>query len=405
MSDQRRNDIKFLPSRLLLREVSVWQLIIYSLGAFIGMLIVTVGFQFIQDLKSCTGGKNVVETEEFIVLSPRVDGLSFSGNRNILDKALEDLEGEKWVKTATRFTVADFNVTASLEIAGYGMSTALFLEAVPPEFIDTVPAGWSFDPESEDPVVPIILPRDYLALYNFGFAASRGLPKIGENVLTRLPLYLSFSGNGQQRSFKARIAGFTSRLNTIAVPQEVIEWGNSVYGKGSEPSAGRIIAEITVPPTDKKVKDFIDSHQLEIGGDKMSENTVAVILEIILTAIVFIGIIIAGLAIALLFISIFLLLHKTRGVIYKLLCLGYCGSSLSRIYAMLFALVNCIVFMAVVVCVALVRQKFLYLLSQAGLTSDASLLWGISLALGITLLISALCALLFRFSISKIQSS
>ena len=44
------------------------------------------------------------------------------------------------------------------------MSTDMFFESVPDEFVDVKLDKWSFNPASD--IVPIIIPRNYLNLYN-----------------------------------------------------------------------------------------------------------------------------------------------------------------------------------------------------------------------------------------------
>ena len=51
------------------------------------------------------------------------------------------------------------------------MSTAMFFAIVPDAFVDVVSDKWTFIPGTA--TVPIILPRNYLNLYNYGFARSR----------------------------------------------------------------------------------------------------------------------------------------------------------------------------------------------------------------------------------------
>ena len=46
-----------------------------------------------------------------------------------------------------------------------------------------------------------------------------------------VPLKLSLSGNGRQEWVDARIVGFSSRLNTIAVPEEFMQWANSEFSE------------------------------------------------------------------------------------------------------------------------------------------------------------------------------
>ena len=67
-------------------------------------------------------------------------------------------------------------------------------------------------------MVPIILPRSYLAIYNFGFAQSQSLPKLSEGVVGMIELGIVLRGDGREERLKGRVIGFSSRLNTILVP-------------------------------------------------------------------------------------------------------------------------------------------------------------------------------------------
>ena len=51
-----------------------------------------------------------------------------------------------------------------MENVGLHMSTAMFFESVPDEYVDVNLDKWEFD--EYERVVPIIIPRNYLNLYN-----------------------------------------------------------------------------------------------------------------------------------------------------------------------------------------------------------------------------------------------
>lgn len=394
---------KFLLDRLLLHDVSVFQLLIYALGVFIGLFIIIVAFQLYRDIKvgSEDSKDDVFASNDYIVMSRKVGGLSFSNDNTELSRELEELRAKPWVERASGFIPANFNITASLEFAGRGMSTYLFFESVPDDFFDELPQNWDYNPNDPKAILPIILPRDYLALYNFGFAASRGLPKMGEDIFKSIPLTISISGNGKQRYIRAKIAGFSSRLNTIAVPLSFIEWGNENYGNGEPPIESRIIAEISVSPSSPEVKEFIEENDLEIGGDKGLSDSSNRIIFIIASVVIIIGLIIASLSIGLLFISIFLLLHKTRPIIYRLLALGYKPSKISLIYTSLFGWVNLIIMIIVIIGVFVVESKFSALLYEAGFNHTASIWPTICLGIGISIFITLLSYCVFRNAISK----
>lgn len=81
-----------------------------------------------------------------------------------------------------------------ISLAGIGMRTYLFFESVPDRFLDVRSDEWGFEEGSE--FVPIILPRNYLNLYNFGFASTRGLPQVSEDLVRVLPSIWIFRDGG-----------------------------------------------------------------------------------------------------------------------------------------------------------------------------------------------------------------
>ena len=70
----------------------------------------------------------------------------------------------------------------------------------------------------------IIIPRNYLNLYNFGFAQSRSLPQLSEGVMGMVNLDIRITGVGRTENFKGKIVGFSNRLNTILVPETFMTW-------------------------------------------------------------------------------------------------------------------------------------------------------------------------------------
>lgn len=394
---------KHVVKRLLLKDLSKSQLLLYAIGVFIGLTIILLSFQFYRDINEGIGKKgDIFETRDFIVLSRHIDGLSFSSKQTDLTDILAKLQEQPWVVQAQPFTSANFNITAQVDFGGRPLSTALFMESVPDTFFDELPAVWKFDSESSEPTLPIILPRDYLALYNFGFAASRGLPKMGEAMLKSIPIKLSLSGNGRQQFINARIAGFTSRLNTIAVPPEFIEWGNNQFGDGTIKNPVRVVAEVNIPPSDSRISQFVKDNNLEIGGDKGLAESSSHVIAIIAWVIIVIGAIIALLSIALLIISIFLLLHKTRPVIYRLLTLGYSPKKLSGVYSSIFATVNVIVLIISLTATYIGQIYFHKAMSENGLKVDAGFAPTVGLAVLAVIIITAMCYWLFHCKIINI---
>jgi hypothetical protein len=373
--------------RLLRRNLSIWQTAGYALANFAGLAIVMCAVKFYCDVRSGNDGDDPYVTRDYLVISKSVGTIGgLLGNDNSFSpEDIAELSGQPWCKRIGAFTSADFNVSASLAMGGRGLSTNLFLESVPDEFFDVKPSQWSFTP-GQDTTVPIILSKDYLTLYNYGFAASAGLPQISESVVSMVPIRLSVSGNGKQQWLRGKVVGFSSRLNTIAVPTDFITWANSEFGEGNPANPGRLILE-TTSPGNPDVDKFLADHKYEVAGDKGASGKAAYFLSVTTAVVAGIGIVICLLAFAILMLSIWLLLQKNRDKLHSLMLLGYTPAAIRRYYFVIVGGVNLLIFIAataVTLCVAPLWRVPLEAIGLDGASSLTAIAVGAAVTVAVT---------------------
>lgn len=322
---------------LLKRNISKGQLIGYSIANLVGLTVILSGILFYCDSRHHLNNDDKYFSDDYIVISKKVKGINLEPI-SFTTEEINEISRQPWVKKLGRFTPADFRVNASLDMGGRGMSTYLFFESVPDEFFDTMPSGWDFDPKKK--FIPIVLNKDYLALYNFGFALPRGLPQLSEEMIGTVPLRLLISGdNGKTDVYDAAIVGFSSRLNTIAVPQSFMEWANSNYGNGDETDSSRLIIKIDrLNPSNPDR--FLSEHGYETAGDKEGATKVSEFMGVVSGVVSATGFVISLLAFFILLLSIFLLLQKNRKMLHNLLLLGYSPRQASRYYERIVLIIN-----------------------------------------------------------------
>ena len=331
-------------STLLRRNISAWQLGAYAVACLVGLSILLVSLCFYIDLRSARSAGN--ETSDYIVLSKPVSLLSALGAKsaeaNSFNAAeIENLKKQPWAKRVGEFTSADFNISASVEFAGRGLSTALFFESLPDEFIDIDTSDFHFDEAKGE--IPVLVPRDYLALYNYGFAASRGMPQLSEDIIKQVPLQIAVFGNGHYDVFAARIAGLSSRLNTIAVPDSFMTMANERYGKGSASrNPSRLIVELS-SPGDPAIAQWLDEHDIESSDDQLVSDRTVYLAGLAATVVGAVGAVIAALSVMILLLSLFLLVQKNSDKIRDLTLLGYTRRQVGRFYYRLVIVINCAV--------------------------------------------------------------
>jgi len=229
--------------KIFSKMIRPWQILLLLFGSFLGLLIFWVSIQFYFDVSDALKKNDEIFGGQFLVLNKTVSVLHTLGipSSGFSSEEIDEIKGLEGIQSVGGFTANTFSamVGANMGQSGVGFKTQIFFEAVPNEFIDLKPSGWHW--REEDDEVPIVLPADYLALYNFGFAPGQDLPQISEGLAQMTVFEMDISGNGAQKKLKGRIAGFSDRINTILVPQSFIDYGNKYFGSGEQKKPSRLI--------------------------------------------------------------------------------------------------------------------------------------------------------------------
>ena len=364
--------MKGLLWKLLKKHVSKSQMFGFALANIIGLTIVLLGVQFYKDVRNIFADEDSFMRKDYLVVTKRVGELNAiatmmgGGANTFTDNELTQLRNEPWVRDVGEFSTSNYQVYGTISLAGQSVSlrSSFFFEAVPDKFLDVKSKDWHFDPEH--PQIPIIVSKDYLSLYNFGFAASQGMPQMSENMIGMVPIVFRLTGNnGTQDFLEGRIVGFSNRLNTIIVPQSFMDWSNKRYAPNADSQASRIIVEVS-NPGDPAVESYMNSHGYEIAGDKLNSSKANRLLTIILSIVVAIGLVICVLSFFILILSIFLLLQKNTQKLQNLLLLGYSPRQVSGMYVRMIVYINIAVYVLSIAAMLVARTYYLPLVQAFG---------------------------------------
>ena len=294
--------------KLMRRHISMGQLAGFFFANLCGMIIVLLSIQFYQDVAPVFTEGDSFMKKDYLIVSKKVSTIgSFVGKSSTFSKDdVEEIKEQPFTKEVGAFTPSQFKVSAGvgMEQIGLNMSTAMFFESVPDKYVDVNLDEWHFEPGQE--AVPIIIPRNYLNLYNFGFAQSRSLPQLSEGVMNLINLEVRISGGGRQNTFKGKIAGFSNRLNTILVPESFMVWANANYTDGNafrEPS--RLIVEVN-NPADDRIARFFKERGYETEDDKLDAGKTTWFLKVVVGIVLSVGLLISVLSFYILMLSIYL---------------------------------------------------------------------------------------------------
>lgn len=350
--------------KLLRQHISVGQLTGFFLANLFGMMIVLLSIQFYRDtLPIFTQGDSFMK-KNYIIATKRISTLgSFTGKSNTFSpKEIEEMKEQPFTESVGAFTPSLFKVSAGLGMqeAGIHLSTEMFFESVPDEYVDVNLDKWHFDETS--PIIPIIIPRNYLNLYNFGFAQSRSLPKLSEGLMNLIQMDIMLRGNGRTEQFKGKIVGFSNRLNTILVPQTFMDWANKSFAPGKEAQPSRLIVEVK-NPTDTAISNYFQQNRYETEGDSLDAGKTAYFLRLITGIVIGVGLFISILSFYILMLSIFLLLQKNTVKLENLLLIGYSPNRVALPYNILTIVLNLSVLLLSVSGVAWIRSYYTEIIS------------------------------------------
>lgn len=389
--------------KLLRQHISVPQFIGFFFANLFGVMIILFGFQFYNDVVPVfTSGDSFMKNNYLIVSKTIGTVNALSGQSNTFaNSEIDELKEQKFVSGVGRFTSAAYKVDATMGVKGVNiLNSELFLESVPDKFVDVPLDKWQYDEGSK--TVPIILPRSYITMYNFGFAQSRSLPKISEGLVGMVDFTLFVHGNGKEGQFKGRVIGFSSRLNSILVPQSFMEWSNKEYSADIDNQPTRLIVEVD-NPTDSKVTTYMENHGYDTADNNMDAEKITYFLKLLVSIVMVVGLVISVLSFYILMLSIYLLVQKNSTKLENLLLIGYSPASVALPYQILTLALNLSVL--VIALVALVFARNYYLETIAMLfpeISEGTMLGSVLLGLALFAIVSLLNIIAIRHKITSI---
>lgn len=326
--------------KLLRQHISIGQFVGFFLANLLGMLIVLLSLQFYSDIIPALTGDDGVMKNTYIIVSKRIAALSgIKGEAQAFtDADIRDFEAQGFTRRVGQFTASQYEVYGSLSMGGAGMGTDMFFESVPDEFVDV---DWPTNLPADE--VPIILPRSYLALYNFGFAQTKNLPKLSEGVVSMIDLRIRLQGEGgAERNMKGRVVGFTTRLNTVLVPASFMEKSNTELAPNSKAAPTRLIVEVR-NPADDAIATYIQEKGYELEDNSLDAGRATYFLKVVAGIVMAVGLLISALSFYILMLSIYLLVQKNADKLQNLRLIGYSPASVSLPYQLLTIGMNALV--------------------------------------------------------------
>lgn len=347
--------------KLLRQHISVPQFAGFFFANLFGMLIVLLGFQFYHDVVPIFTAEDSFMKSDFMIVNKKIGtASSISGRSNTFSNSeIDDIGQQSFSDKIGKFTSTEYKVDANMSVNGVPVldNGEISFESVPDNFVEVKQlSDWKYTPGSK--IVPIILPRIYLTMYNFGFAQSHSLPKISDGLIGMIDFQIFVHGNKRQAQFKGKVIGFSSRLSSILVPQSFMDWSNNEYAPGQQTEPTRLIMSLK-NPGDQNFTKYLDKKGYEIENDKLNAEKTTYFLKMMVTMVMVVGLIISILSFYILMLSIYLLVQKNSSKLENLLLIGYSPGHVAHPYQLLTISLNIAVLIMAWIILFFVRNYYM----------------------------------------------
>ena len=257
-------------------------------GLLLSFILVLTCIQLYSNANALLGKKSS-DSNYWITMSKTINPDNI-GRKELIgfDKTdIDELKSWKEVKSIYPVVSNDFKVSADggSFIPFY---TDMYLEAVDNEAIDIKDLS---EFVVKDNTIPIIISREYLNLYNYGFALNQGLPQITEEFAKKIEVNINITLKGKNLKYKGKLIGLSDRIHSVLVPKKFLDSINATqaYTQANKDINTRILVKVNdVSDQDliaKMTKKGYESNQESLRSAKIKGK-----LFLVLRAIAFIGI-------------------------------------------------------------------------------------------------------------------
>lgn len=337
----------------------------YALTLLVGVAIVILAIQGYEDIKPLLTGQTSVFKAHTVTVSKNItlfktankDGIYFDSSE------LAQIEQQSFVKDVAVFGNSSFNILATIHLGTMGttMSTDLFFESVPDEYLDVSSEEWVWD--STSGFLPIIIPEDYLNLYNFGFAESQALPVISKGTIEQVSFDIRLRGNGKTGRYTSRIVGFSNKINSILVPEDFLNWANSEFGTVQKQRNSRLLVELS-DASDKGIPTFFEKSGYNINKNELEASKLMFFFRFAMLFLFTVALIIIVLSMAFIVMSLNLIVQRNREMFVNLYNIGYSTAQTSRFYQSTISIVTAVCIVVAAIVSTLVRNMYMGRLSS-----------------------------------------
>ncbi|EAY30266.1 ABC transporter permease family protein [Microscilla marina] len=305
---------------------SLGQFLFAGLGFLLGLLMLLLSVQLYIQVNKVLNPKNTYP--EYLIVSKQVGlgNMLTMARASFRKKDLRSLKRQPFVEDIGEFKSNQYKVIAFAK-GKIPFYSELFFESVPDQMIGEIPEGWGW--KEGQKLIPVIISKNFLDLYNFGYALGNGFPQISKSTIGLLKVSIRIEGPQGKASFKGRVVGFSERIPSMIVPESFMDWANKNIGRNEEVNPSRLILKVK-NPADPAIANYFEKKRIQINKDRLNASKAGGVIKIVMSVISILGAFFIALSFVIFMMSFRVVLAESKNEIKLLIQLGYTAQMIGK---------------------------------------------------------------------------
>lgn len=297
------------------------------------------------------GQQNRDSVANFLVVNKQLTDATI-GKTNLDSTTITGLKKQPFIQAIGLLEGSRFKASIESKSSRFPFYTDISFESTPAEFIDVQNNKWEWTEESD--YVPVIVPNQFLDLYNFQFSLSQGLPQLTPELVKMIVFTITIYGNGNQMSFNGKVVGFSNRISSMLVPPSFMNWGNTHFATSLDKSPSRVIIK-TNDPSNPQLTDYLKTNNLITDTEKTRFSKYRKIVEITVVILSASGLLLLLFSLLIFSLFINLTISSCQPEIVLLLTLGSSPAMLSKFLLRKFFIPCCMMILLALSVIAVIQ--------------------------------------------------